>query len=649
MDSGVQTSRTMRLSWMCGFRNWLVSLLLLLLSVGHIPAWTLSASAADELLVRATAAIVQQYYTTTTSKQLYLRWENTSALIDQILKRTATHLTVLIESNLQSSTADHLSPSLGRHQQLRVLNLVIVADYEGFRRVADGFNDELFDFSGLYTVLIAAPAEHRLETAGAILRTLWALYIVNAIVLIGPPSDETIANGVRLYTYFPYGEGYCERALPVVWNVYQPDVGFVHPDRVLFPRKLRNFYNCPLVVATFPVFPFIIPNPTAGVGNELEGIEGTLLRTLMQRLNFRLQVAFVDPPDWGTAGPRDQATGASAYIRHLRANLTIGYWATTLHRNRYMANSFNYYTSQLVLAIAPGEPYTSLELLRFPFATPIWSLLFVSLTVGLAVIGVLRHRGSKALQRLVLGRTPASAWPGMLNVLLGGSIARPPTRNFARTLLFWWLAGTLVLRSAYTGSMFRFLQAGRNHTVPAGIPSLIAAGYRLYMYRNYSFIFDAYPHIQQHMHLVTAQQFREVIVDELQIAGAPLSVLLPLETVTFLNRNLTREGQLLRISRDRVYVAKLAIYTQRTSPLLGPLNKMLEIFVSSGLLNRWAGQYHQLQFLADPYRYRGRQQIALTDMVGAFIILLIGLGISSVVFIAELMLDATKVGTHATN
>uniref|UniRef100_A0A182MWH2 Putative ionotropic receptor ligand binding domain-containing protein n=1 Tax=Anopheles culicifacies TaxID=139723 RepID=A0A182MWH2_9DIPT len=609
------------------------------------PPGTLSDAATSELLVRATGAVVREHYTTITSKQLYLRWENTSELIDSVLKRTTTHLTVLLESNPELHDAEQ-PPQLGPHQQLRVLNLLIVADYDGFQRAVEGFSEELYDFSGFYTVVVATPTERGLDIAGAILRTLWARYIVNVVVLIEPTKEAAI-HGVRLYTYFPYGEGYCERALPVVWNVYEPSVGFINPDHILFPRKLRNFYNCPLVVATFPVFPFIIPTAgsgAAGAASELVGIEGILLRTLMQRLNFQLEVAMVEPPDWGTAGPKDQATGASAYIRHLRANLTIGYWATTLHRNRYMANSFSYYTSQLVLAVAPGEPYSSLELLFCPFANSIWSLLLLSLTIGLIVIGLLRQRGSVALQRLVLGRTPGSAWTSMLNVLLGAGLVRVPTRNFSRTILLIWLIGTLVLRSAYTGSMFRFLRAGRNHTVPDNIPELIEAGYKLYMYRNYSFVFDAYPTIQQSIRLVTAQQFRRVIVEQLQIPGAPLGVILPVETVTFLNRNITREGKLLRITRRRVYVSKLAIYTQRSSPLLGSLNKLLEIFVSSGLLNRWASEYHQLQFLADPYQYRGRQQIFLADILGPFIILLIGLGLSSVAFVAELLIDATKAG-----
>ena len=282
----------------------------------------------------------------------------------------------------------------------------------------------------------ASSKRQHLETAGIILRTLWALYIVNVVVLIGDGRQQQ-ADGddddddVRLYTYFPYGEDYCERALPVVWNVYERGVGFVHREHSPFPPKLDNFYHCPLAVATFPVYPFIIPSAMMAdlwpghperteqeeEEEDLKGIEAMVLRTLRQRLNFRLQLMNVDPPDWGTAGPRDQATGASAYvssteepekpcpsasqrtavqtpnltkqIRHLRANLTIGYWATTLHRNRYMASSFAYYTSQLVLAVPPGAPYTSLELLRCPLAKPIWTFLLCSLAAGLAVIGLL--------------------------------------------------------------------------------------------------------------------------------------------------------------------------------------------------------------------------------------------------------------------
>uniref|UniRef100_A0A182MZR8 Putative ionotropic receptor ligand binding domain-containing protein n=1 Tax=Anopheles dirus TaxID=7168 RepID=A0A182MZR8_9DIPT len=573
-------------------------------------------SPVDDLLIRATVDIVLHQYASFISKQLYLRWEDdTAELIDPILKRTAAHLTLLLESN----TFQQLPPddeALAAHQQRRVLNLFVVDDYGGFERVVPTLTSEQYDFSGLYTVLIVDPTERSLETAGAILRTLWALYIVNVVVLLGTPA------GARLYTYFPYGEGYCEQALPVLWNVYEPRTGFVHPARELFPRKLRNFYNCPLVVATFPIYPFIIPRPEHPV-REVDGIEGVVLRTLRQRLNFRQQLVLVEPAEWGTAGPRDQATGAAAYvssIRHLRANLTIGYWATTLHRNRYMASSFAYYTSQMVLAVPPGIPYSSLELLRFPFADTIWVLLLVTLTVGLTALQTVRSRVD---------------WLALVSVLFGGTVTRPPVRPAARTLLLSWLAVTLVLRSAYTGSMFRFLQAGRNHTAPDTVPAVLDAGYTLYMYRNYSFVFDAFPAVQRSTCLVTARQFRTVLVDALQQPGAPLSLLLPLETVTFFNRNFTRHGQLLRVGRDLVYVAKLAIYSQRSSPLIAPLDALLEMFVSSGLLNRWAAHYHQLQFVADPYRVRGQQPIVLTDMAGAFFILLAGLGVALVAFVGE--------------
>ncbi|XP_053659619.1 uncharacterized protein LOC128708662 [Anopheles marshallii] len=318
----------------------------LLLLVFQCPPGILAVTSSSKLLVRATVEAIHQHYTTITSKQLYLRWEGASELIDELLKRVSTHLTVLVESN-PKQPVDQLPTVPELHQQMRVLNLLIVADYQGFRRVVDGFSDEVYDFSGLYTVVVAKRSERDLEIAGAILRTLWTLYIVNAVVLI-EPTDHTATNGVRLYTYFPYGEGYCERALPVIWNVYEPSIGFIHRDRVLFPRKLSNFYNCPLVVATFPVFPFIIPAPDGG-NNELGGIEGLLLRTLMQRLNFQLQVIIVEPPDWGTAGPRDQSTGASAYVsRHKKTS-------ESTHFNLLICNVIHV-TLQILDSTSSSEP-----------------------------------------------------------------------------------------------------------------------------------------------------------------------------------------------------------------------------------------------------------------------------------------------------
>lgn len=39
---------------------------------------------------------------------------------------------------------------------------------------------------------------------------------------------------------------------------------------------------------------------------------------------------------------------------------------------------------------------------------------------------------------------------------------RPPSRNFARTLLAFWLFGTLVLRSSYQGALFEFLHSRKS-------------------------------------------------------------------------------------------------------------------------------------------------------------------------------------------
>ncbi|KFB41836.1 AGAP000714-PA-like protein [Anopheles sinensis] len=495
-------------------------------------------------------------------------------------------------------------------QRQRFHNLFVVDDHVAFRRVSNAMSKRLFDYSGYYTVLVMNPDYHRaLRSIQTILSDLWMHYVINVAVLVAVPTRRTKA---LVYTFFPYGKEHCEHVRPVVWNVYDHTAGrFEHSERDLFPAKMENFFGCPLTVATFSIYPFIIPEPMG----RLEGIEGLLLEALRVRFNFKLEVVLVEPPDWGIAGPRADATGASLYIRQRRANLTIGYWATTLHRNQYMANSVSYYTSLLVLAVPPGAPYTSLEKFRFPFRAPVWLLLLLMLVIGSLVIGLLRRR-HVSIQRLVFGAISSHPWFSMINVLLGGGLYRQPGRNFARALLIQWLAGTLILRNAYTGSMFKFLQAARNHSTPETVPALLEAGYELYMYRNYSFVFDANPVIKRQVRIVTAQKFRRETLLRLQHPRERLAVLVPIETLTFLNRNLSREGLLLRLARDRVYVAKLAIYSQHASPLITPFNRVLEMFASAGLIARWAGRYHQKRFLIDQHRQRRTESIVLSDMSG---------------------------------
>ncbi|XP_049537346.1 uncharacterized protein LOC125952083 [Anopheles darlingi] len=638
-------------------------------------------AAPDRLLVHATIEILRLHYTTRNNNQLYFAWDVSDPklrfrqidMIDRLLRHLDNRLGLLLETGGAGFTdemhktewdtaeeeEDPDAPGHGKgqavesrlrlqqQQQLkqRTHSLFVVDDIAAFQRVSQalGRRSGMFDQSGYYTVVVTDPSGHGHESAtSTILTTLWAHYIVNVVVLVAASGSN--ATSTPLYTYFPYGERHCEQVRPILWNVFDLATGgFVHRKRSLFPPKLHNFFGCQLSVASFSLYPFIIPK-----GAQLEGMEGSVLRTLAQRLSFRPRVIMADPPEWGIPGPLpENATGAAGMVRRKEVNFTIGYWATTKRRNRFMANSFSYYTSQIVLAVPPGRSYGSLEKLRFPFQPPTWALVVGSLLVGTGVICGANRSASPTVRRLLYGRAdPGSNGTvllGLIGIFLGGTLTRTtPPVGCGRILVLLWLSACLVLRNAYTSSMYNFLKTPRNATTPDTLNELLAANYRLYMYRNYSFIFDAFPQVRQHCRLVTAGQFRGTLVHELQQPGARLAVLLPIETLTYLNRNLSRDGQLLRIGKQRVYVPQLALYCPQASPLIRPFNHELEHYTASGLISRWAAQYHQLQFLLDPYEAPAPdQRVSLTNMSGCFVLLLVGYAISTVVYVGELR-RATK-------
>ncbi|XP_035796097.1 uncharacterized protein LOC118468901 [Anopheles albimanus] len=611
---------------------------------------------------------------TTRNNQLYFAWDvsapelrfRQSDLIDRLLRHLDTDLGVLVETGGAGFTAemretdreldDSDAPDVQQRKQ-RTHSLFVVDDLAAFQRVSRALGRHgMFDQSGYYTVVVTDPESvHGHETVTAILTALWSRYITNVAVLVVAGSNATMAP---IYSYFPYGERHCEQVQPILWNVYDLTAGFVYHQRALFPPKLANFYGCQLSVASFSLYPFIIPRRGKAEGLLLEGMEGYVLRTLAERLNFRPRTIMVDPPEWGIAGPLlENATGAAGMVRSHRptrwlnpqsvrrgeVNFTIGYWATTKRRNRFMANSFSYYTSQIVLAIPPGRAYGALEKLCFPFQPTTRALVLSALLVGTCIIcGA--NRASPAVRRLLYGHAdPGSNGTVMalVGIFLGAALNRPtPPIGCARTLALLWLAACLVLRTAYTSSMYNFLKSARNASTPGTLDGLLAADYRLFMYRNYSFIFDAFPHVREHCTLVTSGQFRDTLIDQLQVPGGRLAVLLPIETLTYLNRNLSRTGKLLRIGRKRVYVAKLAVYYQQASPLVRPFNHELKHYSASGLISHWAAQYHQLQFLLDPYKAGSAggtaQRVPLANMTGCFVLLLVGYAISALVFVGEL-------------
>lgn len=126
-------------------------------------------------------------------------------------------------------------------------------------------------------------------------------------------SAENTTTENHIYTYFPYTQRYCERVEPVRWNTVRQGHELVHSKRPIFPAKLSNLHQCPIVMATIDFYPYAtIRNDTGTV----EGMDVLVAEELARELNFSLKIEFpTDPHDRGTIFNRNNVTGVLGMVR----------------------------------------------------------------------------------------------------------------------------------------------------------------------------------------------------------------------------------------------------------------------------------------------------------------------------------------------
>lgn len=139
-----------------------------------------------------------------------------------------------------------------------------------------------FDFSGYYLILLADFSSNRLDAVARIFRDCWSLHITNTNVLVLNDDESDAA----IYTYFPFKPTRCDNIMPVLIEGYANRNHKMSND--YFVDKFRNFYGCPLFVATtiHPPYTMVLKNDSGRY--ELEGIEANLLNSLARLMNISL-------------------------------------------------------------------------------------------------------------------------------------------------------------------------------------------------------------------------------------------------------------------------------------------------------------------------------------------------------------------------
>ncbi|KFB41839.1 hypothetical protein ZHAS_00009680 [Anopheles sinensis] len=363
--------------------------------------------------------------------------------------------------------------------------LLLAEGYDALRLVYGQLTLKLYDFAGYYLIVLVG-IDTTLATIDRIFNDLWQRQIVNVIVAFRMPPP---ANSVQLWTYFPYSPGLC--------RVPKPHLVLTWPNDTLlygvnfFPRKNANFHGCPLKVGTFETRPFTILTGTPGLGLGLSGFEGDLLDSIAAKLRFSVNLRI--PPhsqQWGVAA-FENSTGMMRMIYSEEVDFGIGCLGVSSERSAMLKPGKVHFTTELVVVVPPGRPYTPIEKLFQPYSPLLWGAIFSYL--GLGILAIITSQRRPLLRRYLIGRGVHAPSLNILRLLFGNPLPRTPTGNFPRTLLVFWVQLCFVLQIAYQGSLFKFLQRASRHPPMATLADIDRSGAHYHITESARRFFEPFP------------------------------------------------------------------------------------------------------------------------------------------------------------
>lgn len=379
----------------------------------------------------------------------------------------------------------HCDQHPSNHERAVMHNLILIDGRHSFGQFLEHM-DERFDTSGIFWVVLHDPSNPRkpgdqYRLLQHIMETLWRKHILYVFVFV---IDQQ--GAVQLYSFFPYGENACGFVEPVLLD-WRKDS--------LFRSRLQQFYGCPLRVGTFENRPFIAIVKDGQGHSQLRGIEGNLVNILSKRLNFSLTIVLPPNDDqWGHLERDGNNTGLMKLLTDGSVDFGISSIGLNSKRVELLSPGDFHFITDMIFAVPSGRSYSAFEKLFLPLSMETWYAIcgFVVFALINITIATIQRKGMRAF---VFGEDNGAPALNLINVLFGGSLVRCPRRTFARALLMMWILCTLIIRTVYQGSLYKYLQAPKNYSAPSTIDAIQHEGLYFYMLDIHMQYFVNYPRV----------------------------------------------------------------------------------------------------------------------------------------------------------
>jgi hypothetical protein len=323
---------------------------------------------------------------------------------------------------------------------------------------------------GFYLVIL----EHcQIDELQGIFQLFWNLQIYNVNIMFQGENNVTLVK-----TFMPFNAQNCGDTSPITVNEFKHGK-FSNDFDQFYLQKMKNLHNCSILISTsYNDEPFIFSERYPNGTYRLYGSDITLINTLSEILNFRINITFIG--DYGYCYENGTCKGPLKAVMDGVAELSISNWWLKKHRLQFFDVSIPYNNEQVIFVIPPGREFTSFEKLVYPFTLHVWILILMCFIIGYIVIFIFK-RLSSSIQTFIFGPDLQNPYLNMFIGFIGGSQHVVPKTNFARFLLMMFLMYSLIVRTLYQGSFYELMQSNKHHNELQSIDEMIAKDFKFYV------------------------------------------------------------------------------------------------------------------------------------------------------------------------
>ncbi|KAH8240537.1 hypothetical protein KR038_007769 [Drosophila bunnanda] len=512
----------------------------------------------------------------------------------------------------------------------RHFNVIFTDSFAAFSEIRMEYYAREYNYNEHYFIFLQARDRLLQNEMRLIFDYCWRYQLIHCSVQVQKSNGD-----ILFYSYYPFGERGCADMEPQLINRYNGS-SLVEPE--IFPRKLRNFYGCPVRCALWHSPPFLrLSEEDVDALSVTGGYEGRLLLALAEKMNFSIAVRPIQ---------RNVRDGTLEMLQRGEADLTLGGIRQTVNRSMVATSTHNYHQTREVFGVlASSYELSSLDILLYPYRLKIWlgilGVVALSALLQLAVDRLLRKHGSDA-------NLGARSWLNLELIFVGMPLMDTPRSHTARLYCLMLMMYTLIIRTIYQGLLYHLIRTHQLNRWPQTIESLVERNYTVVLT---PIVLEALKEIPSVQHM----KFRL-----LEDPDSDLEPLHFLEANHQLRRHVTASAldifiQFNRLSAEEVHRQggnsaetaahfeivpediinmQLTMYLAKHSFLIDQLNEEIMWMRSVGLLAVWSRWELVESYLRSEQSY---QILGLDELYAIFLVVLVGLLLSLVVFLCELL------------